>query len=240
MKALILAHDHVSPAGPVEDRLVHHGFDIDFRVVVPEESFRAPGVTFDYPDPTGYDVIVTLGSPWGAWDDVAIGSWLTPEIDWVRGIVTSNQPMLGICFGGQVMSRALGGSVGPAPKNEIGWHEVWSDRNDIVPSGPWFQFHYDKFSVPPGALEIARNPAAPQAFTTHRSLGVQFHPEVVQSTLVGWLDWGGWKSVEDDGQSGEVMVQQTGVYEQQAVTRTGTLVDGFLSRVAGLRLPTLF
>ncbi len=239
MKALIVAHDHMSPAGPVQDRFVHHGFEIDYRVVVPEESFTSPNVHFDYPDPAQFDVIVTLGAPWGAWDDDTIGNWLLPEIDWVKGIVTSGKPMLGICFGGQVMARALGGSVARAPKNEIGWHEVWSDRDDIIPTGRWFQFHYDHFTVPPGALEIARNPAAPQGFITHHSLGVQFHPELVTDTLIGWLEWGGWKSLEKDGQDGEVMVNQTRAYEADAIQRASALVDGFLRHVATMTLPTL-
>ena len=239
MKALILAHDHMSPAGPVQQRLADHGFEIDYRVVVPEESFTSPNVHFDYPDPTQFDVIVTLGAPWGAWDDDTIGNWLVPEIEWVKGIVTSGQPMLGICFGGQVMARALGGRVARAQKNEIGWHEVWSDRNDIIATGRWFQFHYDFFTVPPGALEIARNPAASQAFTTHNSLGVQFHPELVTDTLIGWLDWGGWKSLDKDGQDGEVMVNQTRVYEADAIQRASALVDGFLRHVAKMTLPTL-
>ncbi len=239
MKALILAHDHMSPAGPVQQRLEHHGFDIDLGLVVPEESFTSPNVTFDYPDPTGYDTIVTLGAPWGAWDDERVGNWLLPEISWVSQIVTSGQPMLGICFGGQVMARALGGPVGRAPKNEIGWHEVWSDREDIIPTGRWFQFHYDKFEVPPGAVEIARNPAASQAFTTHNSLAVQFHPEVVTNTLIGWLDGGGWKSLNTDGQDGDVMIAQTRAYEEAAITRANALVDGFLRHVAKFDLPTL-
>ena len=239
MKALILAHDHMSPAGPVQDRLIHHGFDTDYRVVVPQESFRSPNVVFDYPDRESFDVIVTLGAPWGAWDDEKIGHWLLPEIQWVRNIVTSGQPMLGICFGGQVMARALGGTVAPAQKNEIGWHEVWSDRDDIIPTGRWFQFHYDRFTVPPGAVEIARNPAASQGFIAERSLGVQFHPELVTDTLVGWLDGGGWKSLEKDGQDGQVMISQTRAYEADAIVRTNALVDGFLRHVAKLTLPTL-
>lgn len=239
MKALILAHDHMSPAGPVQDRFAYHGFDIDYRVVVPEESFTTPNVHFDYPEPTPFDVIVTLGAPWGAWDDDTIGNWLLPEIEWVKGIVTSGQPMLGICFGGQVMARALGGSVARAPKNEIGWHEVWSDRDEIIATGRWFQFHYDRFTVPPGAIEIARNPAAPQAFTTHHSLGVQFHPELVTDTLIGWLEWGGWRSLDKDGQDGEVMVNQTRAYEEDAIWRSSALVDGFLRHVAKMTLPTL-
>ena len=235
--ALILAHDPVSPAGPVEDRLRAHGFDIDYRIVVPEESFRSPNVPFVFPDPEAFDLIVPLGAPWGAWDNATIGQWLGPEIDWVRGVVSSGQPLLGICFGGQLVARAMGASVGPAPQSEIGWHTVWSERPDIVPDGPWFQFHYDRFEVPSGAVEIARNPAASQAFTIERTLAVQFHPEITADSLVGWLDWGGWKSVEKAGLDGEVMVAQTRAFEAQSTQRTHALVDNYLREVARL-IPT--
>ena len=160
MRALIIQHDHVSPSGPVGERLIHHGFELDERVVVTEEFFQSPNVAFEFPDVNDYDVIIPMGAPWGAWDDDCIGTWLTPEIDWIRGAVASGKPVLGICFGGQLVARAMGGSVARAPHNEIGWVSIWSDRPELVGEGPWFQFHYDQWQVPPGAVEIARNPMA--------------------------------------------------------------------------------
>ncbi|HLP24023.1 MAG TPA: type 1 glutamine amidotransferase [Microbacteriaceae bacterium] len=236
MRALILAHDHVSPAGPVGDRLAQLGFDIDYRVVVSQENFEAPNVTFEFPDVREYDVIVPLGAPWGAWDNECIGNWLEPELEWVAGAVRSGKPVLGICFGGQLMARALGGSVARAPHNEIGWVDVWSDRPELVPGGAWFQFHYDRWVVPPGATEIARNPMASQAFVIERSLALQFHPELNHATLVGWLEWGGRSKVEEDGQDPDVMLAQTAAYESVATQRTYALVDAFLRDVAGLTL----
>ena len=54
--------------------------------------------------------------------------------------------------------------------------------------GPWFSFHDDVFTVPEGAVELARSPLCPQAFRAGRSLGVQFHPEFTPAMLPGWLD----------------------------------------------------
>ena len=234
MKALFIQHDHISPPGPVADRLRHHGFDIVEQLVVPESSFRTPNVHFEFPDINDYDLIIPLGAPWGAWDDGCIGNWLQPEVEWVRNAVTSGKPVLGICFGGQLIARALGGSVGRAPNCEIGWKVVWTDRPDIVPSGPWFQFHYDRWVVPPGATEIARNPFASQAFIINNSLALQFHPELIGSALQGWLDWDGWGLVEKDGQDPAVMMAQTYAYEEAATARTNALIDGFLKHVAKL------
>ena len=203
-------------------------------MVVPESSFREPNVHYEFPNLDDYDLIIPLGAPWGAWDDACIGNWLQPELDWIRTAVETDKPVLGICFGGQLIARAMGGSVGRAPACEIGWKDVWTDRPEIVPSGPWFQFHYDRWVVPPGATEIARNPFASQAFILNKSLALQFHPELIGSALQGWLDWDGRELVEKDGQDPDVMMAQTYAYEEAATARTNSLIDGFLRDVAGL------
>ena len=234
LKALFIQHDHVSPTGPVADRLRHHGFEVVEELVVPESSFHEPNVHYVFPNLDDYDLIIPLGAPWGAWDDACIGNWLQPELDWIRTAVETNKPVLGICFGGQLIARSMGGSVGRAPTCEIGWKDVWTDRPEIVPSGPWFQFHYDRWELPPGAIEIARNPLASQAFILNKSLALQFHPELIGSALQGWLDWGGRALVEKDGQDPDVMMAQTYAYEEAATARTNKLIDGFLRDVAGL------
>ena len=234
MKVLFVQHDHVSPTGPVGERFRERGFETEEILVVPEDQFGEPNVTFSFPDLNDYDVIVPLGAPWGAWDDACIGNWLTPEIEWIRAAVSSGKPVLGICFGGQLIARAMGGSVAPAPKGEIGWTSIWSEQPDLVSNGPWFQFHYDRWQLPPGAVEIARNPVASQAFLINNSLAVQFHPELNAAGLKGWLDWGGDKKVLEDGQDPIVMMRQTEAEEADARARTFALVDAFLDQVSGL------
>lgn len=234
MRVLFIQHDHVSPLGPVGERFTQHGFAIDTHLVVPESDFSAPNISTAFPSFADYDVLVPLGAPWGAWDDACIGRWLLPEIAWLRDAVDSGMPVLGICFGGQLLARALGGSVAPAPRGEIGWTAVWSDRPSLVGEGPWFQFHYDRWVVPPGATEIARTPAASQAFVVGRSLAVQFHPELDAAGLQGWLDWGGASKVQENGDDPVVMLAQTRAVEAAARERTFALVDAFLTDVAGL------
>jgi len=234
VKALVIQHDHVSPTGPVGRRLVHHGFEITEFLVVPEEKFSTPNITVEFPNFDDFDLIVPLGAPWGAWDNECIGNWLEPELDLVKKAVSSGKPVLGICFGGQLIARAMGGTVGRAPQFEIGWTNIWSDRPELVSNGPWFQFHYDRFTVPPGAIEIARNPAAPQAFTINKTLGVQFHPELESAGLKGWLDWGGTAKVREAGLNPEVMLAQTVAEDSAAEKRTYALIDAFLKDVAGL------
>ncbi|MFM1926457.1 MAG: hypothetical protein RLZ06_33 [Actinomycetota bacterium] len=232
MKALFIQHDHVSPTGPVSERLRHHGFEIEERLVVSQDNFGKPNVDFEFPDFNDYDVIIPMGAPWGAWDDACIGNWLLPEIEWIGRAVASGKPVLGICFGGQLIARAMGGSVAPGAKGEIGWTHIWSEKPDLVSNGPWFQFHYDHWQVPPSAVEIARNPVSSQAFTINNSLAVQFHPELTASALKGWLDWGGDKKVIQDGQDPVVMQAQTLAEEAAARERTFDLVDNFLKQIA--------
>ena len=234
MKVLFIQHDHVSPTGPVGERFRERGFETSEILVVSEVNFGSPNVAFKFPDFNDYDVLVPLGAPWGAWDDACIGNWLTPEIEWIRSAIDAGKPVLGICFGGQLIARAMGGSVAPGPKGEIGWTSIWSDREDLVGNGPWFQFHYDRWQLPPGAIEIARNPVASQAFIYGSSLAVQFHPELNAAGLKGWLDWGGDVKVLEDGQDPEIMLAQTEAYEAAARERTYKLVDAFIDRIAKL------
>jgi GMP synthase-like glutamine amidotransferase len=234
MKALFIQHDHVSPTGWVGEALARHGFENTEVLVVPESSFENPNVSFEFPDFNDFDLLIPLGAPWGAWDDACIGNWLQPELDWIKRALEAEKPVLGICFGGQLMARALGGSVAPGTKGEIGWTNIWSDRKDLVSNGPWFQFHYDCWQVPSVAKEIARNPIASQAFIYDRSLAVQFHPELNAAALKGWLDWGGAKKVSQDGQDPLILMAQTVAEDEASKQRTFDLVDAYLKDIAKL------
>lgn len=232
MRALLLQHDHLSPPGPVADRFAARGYDVVEQIVVPPEDFHSPNVTFDFPDPRDFDVLVPMGSPWGAWDDQTIGHWLLPEVDWLLTADRLGVPVLGICFGGQLLARAHGGSVGPGPRPEIGWTAIWSDDPDLVAPGPWFQFHYDNWVVPANAVEIARNSRTSQAFVLRRNLAVQFHPEITPAMLEGWLENGGRALVEADHQDPDELYRHTVAEADASAARAHALVDAFLDRVA--------
>ena len=194
-------------------------------MVVPEADYAEPNVVREFPKLDDYDVIVPMGAPWGAWDEGRIGNWLVPELEFLTKAIAQDTPILGICFGGQLLARALGGSVAPGPKPEIGWTVVHTDRPDLVSVGPWFQFHYDRWQLPGSALEVARNA---------RNLGVQFHPELTADMLTGWLNNGGRELVIKDGQDPDVLLAHTEAEQVEAKRRTYQLVDTFLRDIAKL------
>jgi len=96
-------------------------------------------------------------------------------------------PVLGLCFGGQMLASVLGGSVEPAPLPEFGWHRVTSLAPDVVCEGPWLQYHFDRFTLPPEAEELAVSPSGTQAFRQGVHLGVQFHPESTIPIVCQWV-----------------------------------------------------
>lgn len=232
MRALFLQHDHVSPPGPVAERFAHRGYEVVESVVVAPENFHQPNQPFDFPDPREFDALIVMGAPWGAWDDETIGNWLLPELEWLREADDLGIPVFGICFGGQLLARVHGGSVARAPKPEIGWTSIWTQEPGLVGPGPWFQWHYDRWQVPPGAREIARNSVASQAFVLRRNLAVQFHPELTAGGLQGWLENGGRRLAEADGQDADILYQHTLAEGEDAARRAHDLVDAFLDQVA--------
>ncbi|WP_433362839.1 type 1 glutamine amidotransferase [Actinoplanes sp. CA-142083] len=232
-RVLIVHHDHVSPAGPVADRLTAHGWSVTDHLVVPAASFHAPGVAASFPDFANFDAVVVLGSPWSAYDHDLIGIWVAPEIAQLRAADAAGVPVLGICFGGQLLAAAHGGSVAASPSPEVGWSDIETDDASLVPPGPWFQWHYDRWTLPPEAQELARNAAASQAFVLRRNLALQFHPELTAPSLAGWLGNGGAALAASQGIDVPSLIERTDQEGPDSVRRAHALVDGFLQFVAG-------
>ncbi|GAA2146436.1 type 1 glutamine amidotransferase [Actinomadura napierensis] len=231
MRALLIQHDHVSPAGPVVDRLAARGYDVEELPVVPAERHLTPDVRVEYPDPLGWDLIVPLGAPWSV-NDPGVASWVVPELAMLAKAHAAGVPLLGICFGGQALAAALGGRVERASRPEMGWVDVETDDPSLVGAGPWFQFHYDRWVLPPGAVEIARSDVCSQAFVLGRSMGVQFHPEITVAEFDLWLAYGGDAEMRAAGADPDAVMAGLRRAEAASIARTGTLLDAYLDRVA--------
>ncbi len=236
MRALVVQQDHVSPPGPVGEGFADRGYDVEEFLVVPAERFADPGVEVDFPDPARYDVVVPMGAPWSVTSE-HIAGWVAGELALLRRAHEVGVPVLGICFGGQALAAALGGSVGRSPRAEIGWVSIGTDDPSLVPAGPWFQWHEDRWTAPPGAREVARTAVAPQAFVLGRSLAVQFHPELTPSQLEGWLANGGTAYLAAQGLDADQLLASTRTEAPAAAARARALVAAFLDRVAPTPCP---
>ena len=233
MRALFIEHDHISLGGPIWRSLEKHGYEIERFLIVPESNYGSPNITTTFPNFNEYDLLVPMGAPYGAYEDDRIGNWLLPELEKLKQAHNDGIPILGICFGGQLMARALGGSVARAPKAEVGWIEIESNDKTLIPTGPWFAYHWDSWMTPKGATEIAKTDTANQAFVMGRTLALQFHPEVDPEVLEAWLAMeGGCAEVEAEGVDVEQLRSQTKSIQPASDKRTYDLVDTFLRRVA--------
>ncbi len=229
---LFIQHDPVSPPSLLGDAFARQGFELELLPIVPTERAHEPGVTCEFPEPGRYDAIVPMGARWSVYDDSGVGSWVRPEMQMLRRATRSGVPVLGVCFGGQLLARAHGATVAAAPVPELGWCEITTDDQDLVPVGPWFQLHYDRWTVPPGAREIARNAAASQAFVLGRSLALQFHPEFTAAMFEEWMEMGGDRELRAHGHDVDAMRARTVAEEPAARARADRLVEVFLDRVA--------
>ena len=194
----------------------------------------------DWPDPVTMDAVVLLGSDWSVyWDHVA--EFVAAEAELVRRVHEARRPLLGICFGGQLVAHALGGRVERAPEHEVGWYdlefesayETASPGDAAMPwfeRGPWFAWHVDRFEAPAPARVVARTPRAVQAFTWDRTCALQFHPAVTAEMVERWSSGDGEAELTRLGVDVATLRARS---RDLAPTRAGAaraLVDGWLER----------
>lgn len=178
MKALVFENDPSCPLARLEGPMATRGVTAEIAT---------PGDMRSLDDPEGYDVVVILGSDESAYDDSV--AWVPDQLEYARRAIRAGVPVLGICFGAQMLARALGGEVRRAPEPEVAWKTMTrAPAADWLPAGPWLTWHSDTFDWPPGATPLAWTDMAPQAFAHGDHLGLQFHPEVTSDLIEQWLD----------------------------------------------------
>lgn len=226
---LFIYNDPTAPEAMLGDAFVECGYEVTTFEVVSAGQADEPAFDATMPDPTAYDVVVPLGSRWGVNDAFP---WMESEATMVREAHAAGVPTLGVCFGGQLIAHALGGSVTRSPAPEVGWFDVDASRTELVPSGPWFEWHFDRFTVPPGATEIARNSSASQAFLMGTTMGLQFHPEVDEGLLEMWLAGEGATELAALGLDADRLRAATRAELESATKRVHALVRAFVDGVA--------
>jgi GMP synthase-like glutamine amidotransferase len=226
LRALIVQHEQPTPPGRIRDWLAEQEAEVDVLRI--DEETRAPA-------PRDYDMMVSLGSEFAAYNDSI--PFIQRETELIRAAANADVPILGVCFGGQLMARALGGKSFKSDRSEIGWVSVRTNDPDLVPDGPWFNWHFDTFTLPPGAKLIADTDVGPQAYVIGRNLGLQFHPEVTPEIMGNWVR-AYRHELDAEGVDPDALLEETERRAPQARKTTELLLNNFLDGIARLRSET--
>ena len=233
MRAIMIANASDADAGFVGHALRERGFA--FTELIREHHEEWGSVVAD--GLKGVDLVLSLGSSWSVYWDSASGP-VASETTVLQSALEHDVPVLGICFGAQMLAHAAGGAVRRAPEHEIGWCDVRLTREASPDAGPlagtWMQWHYDCVEVPSGATTLAESDCAVQAFRIGSSLAVQFHPEATESVIARWSSGEGRRELAEAGINYDELMVETRAAAVDAEERCRILVDWFLHGVAHL------
>jgi GMP synthase-like glutamine amidotransferase len=199
MRVTVVRHHEEDSAGFVGDAFASRGAEPAVHLFPKEGAL---------PEPEGLDHVLLLGATFSVYEDGPNADWIAEERAWLRQVDEAGVPVFGVCFGAQMLAATFGGRVGPAARKEVGWTVVDTLDPALIPAGPWLEFHGDQCYPPPQARLLARTALGVQAFALGRHLAVQFHPEVDEAQLRGWMDAGGRAGVDPDRFLAETAAQE--------------------------------
>jgi GMP synthase-like glutamine amidotransferase len=175
MRAHYLQHASFEGLGSIGPWLESAGYEITVTKFYESTSL---------PNPDQIDLLIIMGGPMSVNDEEHF-PWLRSEKQFIRDTIESGKAVLGICLGAQLIASALGESVYPNRRKEIGWFPVEGIPHQqksaflFPPSVEVFHWHGDTFDLPDGAVHLARSEACEnQAFQFDKAvIGLQFHLE---------------------------------------------------------------
>lgn len=182
----ILQTGHLAP----EMQPKHGDYAALFRSLLDGNGFTFTTynvVDGDFPDSAmAAEGWIITGSKHGVYEDHA---WLPPLEALIREIAAAHRPLLGICFGHQVIAKALGGEV---VKSDFGWiigRQVYDMDGAQIALNAW---HQDQITrLPDGADITATGPGCPIAgFAIGAHIRTyQAHPEFDRDVTEGLLTY---------------------------------------------------
>ena len=225
MRVLVVEHESDSGIGLLGERLAATGARTD--TFTPATGIPRSAA--------GYDAVISLGSAHSVMR-LGASAWFAAEQALLRDAIERQVPILGVCFGAQSLAVALGGAVTRAITPEVGWKMIDSTEASTIAEGPWFQWHEDAITAPPGAEVLATSDICLQAFRCGPHLGVQFHPEAGAQQAADWSDDdpGG---LAASGCSRQELVALTEDLLPDARRRAADLWDEFVRGSAAVRRP---
>jgi GMP synthase (glutamine-hydrolysing) len=164
----------------------HDGADNsrNFRRELDADVIEFHVVDGELPTDFGFDAALVTGSRASVyWDE----PWIDDLQTWVDQAINRGLPMLGICFGHQLLADVCGGTVEAMGEYEIGYRTV-EHRGSRLFDGidqkfTVFTTHSDSVvELPPGADLLAANDYGVHGFRKGTVYGVQFHPEYDTAT----------------------------------------------------------
>ena len=190
-------------------------------------AYRADHGAASLPGPGTFDLLVVMGSIESVTDPTV--PWIAAERRLVAGAVADRVPVLGVCFGGQLLAQVLGGTRGPGGPARDRLAPGRHRRPGGGAGRPVARLARGLLHLPPGAEPVARTDVSLHAFVPGPHTGVQFHPEVTRAIVEAWI--GDARERSDRRRRGRRAAGRVRRPGRGPDGPTATLVDGFLSRI---------
>ena len=182
-KALLILHQKRSQTGDIGIKLKERGFELDIRK--PCLGDKLPT------NLNNHSLVVIFGGPMSVNDYEH--DFIKYEMDWLKIVLRSGIPFLGICLGAQMLAKHLGAKVNKIDCNssEIGFYEILPTDNSkriFDDQKFFFQWHDEGFNLPSDSTLLAAGKKFKvQAFKHKNCYAIQFHPEVNFKLHLRWL-----------------------------------------------------
>jgi len=177
--------------------VTHHGqVGVALHEAAAVIDLYKPWLDGKLPAPSSFDALISFGG-----EQTALSDHSHPYLPDLAALLfdtaLSGKATLGICLGAQAMARGAGAQNTIGTNPEFGWCQIeLTDQGRADPvlghlpaDFPIFEWHSDHFTLPPGAVHLATNPAAAvQSYRVGRAgYFTQFHFEASRAVVTDWV-----------------------------------------------------